>query len=75
MKRAGHPCSVSISNIRLVVTECLVILQKYVLWLSLVEMTGFEPATSWSRTKRATKLRYISNIKETELSTDNSVTR
>ena len=26
----------------------------------LVEMTGFEPTTSWSRTKRATKLRYIS---------------
>ena len=27
----------------------------------LVEATGFEPATSWSRTKRATKLRYASN--------------
>ena len=26
----------------------------------LVEMTGFEPAASSSRTKRATKLRYIS---------------
>ena len=24
----------------------------------LVEVTGFEPATFWSRTKRATKLRY-----------------
>ena len=27
---------------------------------SLVEETGFEPTTSWSRTKRATKLRYSS---------------
>ena len=26
----------------------------------LVEVTGFEPATFWSRTKRATKLRYTS---------------
>lgn len=26
--------------------------------LSVVEVTGFEPATFWSRTKRATKLRY-----------------
>ena len=26
----------------------------------LVEATGFEPTTSWSRTKRATKLRYAS---------------
>ena len=25
-----------------------------------VEVTGFEPATFWSRTKRATKLRYTS---------------
>ena len=25
-----------------------------------VEVTGFEPTTSWSRTKRATKLRYTS---------------
>jgi hypothetical protein len=24
----------------------------------MVGVTGFEPATSWSRTKRATKLRY-----------------
>ena len=32
-------------------------------WLAtafLVEATGFEPTTSWSRTKRATKLRYAS---------------
>ena len=29
-------------------------------WIFLVEMTGFEPAASSSRTKRATKLRYIS---------------
>ena len=28
--------------------------------LDLVEVTGFEPATFWSRTKRATKLRYNS---------------
>ena len=28
--------------------------------LELVEVTGFEPATFWSRTKRATKLRYTS---------------
>ena len=26
----------------------------------MVEATGFEPTTSWSRTKRATKLRYAS---------------
>ena len=26
----------------------------------MVEVTGFEPATFWSRTKRATKLRYTS---------------
>jgi hypothetical protein len=25
---------------------------------AMVGVTGFEPATSWSRTKRATKLRY-----------------
>ena len=28
--------------------------------VNLVEVTGFEPATFWSRTKRATKLRYTS---------------
>ena len=28
----------------------------------LVEVTGFEPATFWSRTKRATKLRYTSKM-------------
>jgi hypothetical protein len=27
----------------------------------MVEVTGFEPTTFWSRTKRATKLRYTSN--------------
>ena len=27
----------------------------------MVEATGFEPAAFWSRTKRATKLRYTSN--------------
>ena len=26
----------------------------------MVEVTGFEPAAFWSRTKRATKLRYTS---------------
>ena len=26
----------------------------------MVEVTGLEPTTSWSRTKRATKLRYTS---------------
>ena len=30
----------------------------------LVEVTGFEPATFWSRTKRATKLRYTSAIRQ-----------
>ena len=29
----------------------------------LVEATGLEPTTSWSRTKRATKLRYASTVK------------
>ncbi len=29
--------------------------------LRLVEVTGFEPAAFWSRTKRATKLRYTSS--------------
>ena len=27
-----------------------------------VEVTGFEPAAFWSRTKRATKLRYTSKL-------------
>ena len=30
----------------------------------MVEVTGFEPATFWSRTKRATKLRYTSTERE-----------
>ena len=30
-------------------------------WLLVVGATGFEPAAFWSRTKRATKLRYASN--------------
>jgi hypothetical protein len=30
----------------------------------MVEVTGFEPATFWSRTKRATKLRYTSTKME-----------
>lgn len=30
--------------------------------LKMVEVTGFEPATFWSRTKRATKLRYTSKM-------------
>ena len=29
----------------------------------MVEVTGFEPATFWSRTKRATKLRYTSLLR------------
>ena len=29
-------------------------------FLGMVEETGFEPTASWSRTKRATKLRYSS---------------
>ena len=33
-------------------------------WVSVVEVTGFEPATFWSRTKRATKLRYTSKDME-----------
>ena len=32
----------------------------YTLHEKMVEVTGFEPATFWSRTKRATKLRYTS---------------
>ena len=32
----------------------------------MVEVTGFEPATFWSRTKRATKLRYTSKHKANE---------
>ena len=32
--------------------------------LTMVEVTGFEPATFWSRTKRATKLRYTSTKME-----------
>ena len=35
--------------------------QSLQLWaLSRVEVAGFEPAAFWSRTKRATKLRYTS---------------
>ena len=32
------------------------------LFALLVEVTGLEPTTSWSRTKRATKLRYTSIV-------------
>ena len=31
---------------------------------AVVEVTGFEPAAFWSRTKRATKLRYTSSVME-----------
>ena len=31
--------------------------------LRMVGVTGFEPTTFWSRTKRATKLRYTPQIK------------
>ena len=34
----------------------------YTLHGKMVEVTGFEPATFWSRTKRATKLRYTSKM-------------
>ena len=34
----------------------------YTLRGKMVEVTGFEPATFWSRTKRATKLRYTSGM-------------
>ncbi len=34
----------------------------YTLHGKMVEVTGFEPATFWSRTKRATKLRYTSGM-------------
>ena len=34
----------------------------YTLHEKMVEVTGFEPATFWSRTKRATKLRYTSKM-------------
>ena len=34
----------------------------YTLYGKMVEVTGFEPATFWSRTKRATKLRYTSGM-------------
>jgi hypothetical protein len=30
--------------------------------LCMVETTGFEPATSWSRTKRSTKLSHVSRL-------------
>ena len=30
--------------------------------VSVVEVAGFEPTTFWSRTKRATKLRYTSKV-------------
>ena len=36
----------------------------YTLHGKMVEVTGFEPATFWSRTKRATKLRYTSSDME-----------
>ena len=34
------------------------------IWRKLVEVTGFEPTAFWSRTKRATKLRYTSIKRE-----------
>ena len=36
--------------------------QHIVVAIFLVEVTGLEPTTSWSRTKRATKLRYTSSL-------------
>ena len=32
----------------------------------MVEVPGFEPGASWSRTKRATKLRYTSTLRPSE---------
>ncbi len=37
-------------------------LQLLILQGLLVEVAGFEPAAFWSRTKRATKLRYTSKL-------------
>ena len=37
--------------------------QHIVVAIFLVEVTGLEPTTSWSRTKRATKLRYTSSLR------------
>ena len=50
-------CFQGFSGIRAKKNDGLVYLQAAVY---LVEVTGFEPATFWSRTKRATKLRYTS---------------
>ena len=50
-------------NLRLFRYDFSLIFQlKIFIFLKLVGMTGFEPATSSSRTKRATGLRYIPKI-------------
>ena len=40
--------------------------KRYKACSDVVEVTGFEPATFWSRTKRATKLRYTSALEPTK---------
>ena len=42
--------------------ECSYSFSNAIRTLAMVGATGFEPATFWSRTKRATKLRYTSKI-------------
>ena len=41
--------------------------------LCMVETTGFEPATSWSRTKRSTKLSHVSMSSLTDNELDYSI--
>ena len=50
-----YPCGQPLCSF--LCTKKLPISRKF---LKMVEVTGFEPATFWSRTKRATKLRYTS---------------
>ena len=52
-----YPCGQSLCSF--LCTKKLPISRKF---LKMVEVTGFEPATFWSRTKRATKLRYTSKM-------------
>ena len=52
-----YPCGQPLCNF--LCTKKLPISRKF---SKMVEVTGFEPATFWSRTKRATKLRYTSKM-------------
>ena len=52
-----YPCGQPLCSF--LCTKKLPISRKF---LKMVEVTGFEPATFWSRTKRATKLRYTSKM-------------